>query len=69
MGAEPSRCLVLEDSRPGVEAARAAGMTVALYTGGSHMRGRPFADPPPVTLASWADFAATFPASCRGGAS
>lgn len=36
MGAEPARCLVVEDSRPGVEAARAAGMAVALFTGGSH---------------------------------
>ncbi len=65
MGADPSRCLVIEDSRPGVEAARAAGMEVALFTGGSHMRGRRFADPSPRTLASWAEFASAFPALLR----
>jgi HAD superfamily hydrolase (TIGR01509 family) len=34
MGAIPSACLVVEDSRPGVEAARAAGMRVLAYAGG-----------------------------------
>jgi HAD superfamily hydrolase (TIGR01509 family) len=34
MGADPSRCVVVEDSRPGVEAARAAGMQVLAYAGG-----------------------------------
>lgn len=65
MGAEPTRCLVLEDSRPGIEAARAAGMEVALFTGGSHMRGRTFANPPPCVLASWAEFAEAFPSLLR----
>ena len=36
MGAEPARCLVVEDSIPGVAAARAAGMTVLGFTGGGH---------------------------------
>lgn len=31
MGVEPGRCAVVEDSRPGVEAARAAGMTAFGY--------------------------------------
>ncbi|MER8183016.1 HAD family hydrolase [Kitasatospora sp. NPDC094015] len=34
MGAEPGRCGVVEDSRPGVEAARAAGMRSFGYAGG-----------------------------------
>lgn len=34
MGAEPSRCAVIEDSRHGVAAARAAGMQVFGYAGG-----------------------------------
>jgi HAD superfamily hydrolase (TIGR01509 family) len=34
MGAEPSACVVIEDSRSGVEAARAAGMRVLAFAGG-----------------------------------
>ncbi len=34
MGATPARCVVVEDSRPGVEAARAAGMQVLAFAGG-----------------------------------
>jgi HAD superfamily hydrolase (TIGR01509 family) len=34
--ADPSRCLVIEDSVHGVHAARAAGMRVIGFTGGSH---------------------------------
>lgn len=34
MGAEPARCVVVEDSRPGVDAARAAGMRVMAFAGG-----------------------------------
>ena len=36
MGTPPSRCLAIEDSVAGVTAARAAGMTVLGFTGGSH---------------------------------
>jgi HAD superfamily hydrolase (TIGR01509 family) len=36
MGVAPARCLVIEDSVAGVTAARAAGMTVLGFTGGSH---------------------------------
>ena len=36
METEPSACLVIEDSVPGVIAARAAGMRVAGFTGGGH---------------------------------
>jgi HAD superfamily hydrolase (TIGR01509 family) len=36
MGASPARCVVIEDSAPGVAGARAAGMTVLGFFGGSH---------------------------------
>ncbi|MFG2989572.1 HAD family hydrolase [Streptomyces sp. NPDC048257] len=34
MGVDPAACMVVEDSRPGVEAARAAGMRALGYAGG-----------------------------------
>ena len=36
MGVEPQRCIVVEDSPAGILAAKAAGMTVFAFTGGSH---------------------------------
>jgi HAD superfamily hydrolase (TIGR01509 family) len=36
MKAKPSQCIVIEDSVPGVTGARAAGMTVLGFHGGSH---------------------------------
>ncbi|MCA6126100.1 HAD family hydrolase [Bradyrhizobium sp. WSM 1704] len=36
MGADPARCVVIEDSVPGITGARAAGMTVLGFFGGSH---------------------------------
>jgi len=37
-GVDPGACLVLEDSGPGIEAARRAGMRVFAFAGGSHAR-------------------------------
>lgn len=40
MGAQPARTLVIEDSVSGVQAGKAAGMTVWGFVGGSHYHGR-----------------------------
>lgn len=38
MGATPERCIVVEDSTAGIEAAFAAGMAAIGFCGGSHCR-------------------------------
>ncbi len=59
MGTPPGRCLVIEDSLPGLEAAGAAGMRALRYTGGAHLRGRRLKHAPGTrTFESWADFPA-----------
>lgn len=39
LGAQPSDCLVVEDSPAGIVAAKAAGMRVVAFTGGGHATG------------------------------
>ena len=54
-GVPPHRCLVIEDSAPGIAAARAAGMASVLYLGGGHHRGAVWDGPAPSlgTLEHW----------------
>lgn len=60
MGVSPARCLVIEDSLTGIRAARAAGMTVWRFTGGSHLKNRILDEPedarPDLRFASFEEF-------------
>ena len=66
MGVRPERALVVEDSASGLRAARAAGMQLCHYTGGSHLAGAPAeapADAPPdLVLAHFSAFFDHYPA-------
>ena len=59
MGVAPAACLVIEDSLNGIRAARAGGMEVWRFTGGSHLQGLDLADPddarPDRSIASFAE--------------
>jgi HAD superfamily hydrolase (TIGR01509 family) len=65
MGADPARCIVVEDSLPGVQGARAAGMTVLGFLGATHQ----IPELPEKLLASGSaaifDDMRQFPALCR----
>lgn len=69
MGVPPAACLVIEDSRPGVAAALAAGMQVGLYAGGSHMQGwtGQMDGPKVTTFTDWAQFGDLWPQVVTGG--
>ncbi len=60
MGADPARCLVIEDSLTGIRAARAAGMAVWRFVGGSHLGRDAEVEPqdavPDLRFASFAQF-------------
>jgi HAD superfamily hydrolase (TIGR01509 family) len=69
MGFAPEACLVIEDSLTGVAAARAAGMSVWQFTGGSHMTGltldAPAGASPDLRFASFAEFHRLAPEAMR----
>ena len=70
MGVAPEACLVIEDSLPGIEAARAAGMRHYRFTGASHLRGLDKVPPDGadnvVSFSHWVEFFELEPGLKRG---
>lgn len=66
LSVDPARCLVIEDSLPGVRAGRAAGMQVWRFTGGGHLRGVQEPDPGDAQAHSSFDSFADFFDLCPG---
>lgn len=63
-GVAANRCLVIEDSVPGVQAAVAAGMTVIGFVGGEHCQeqhaDKLLANGASAVISSWEQFSSTF---------
>lgn len=57
MGVAPARCLVVEDSMPGIQAGLSAGMQVLSYRGGAHLRDQPVPDLTIANFDKWDRFA------------
>ncbi|MEE2861668.1 MAG: HAD family hydrolase [Pseudomonadota bacterium] len=57
MGCDPDHALVIEDSVPGLQAARAAGMRALHYAGGAHLAGHAAPDGAR-SFADWREFPA-----------
>ena len=70
MGVTPDRCLVIEDSLAGIAAARAAGMEVWCFAGGSHFQPTLFHGDPAfdgiTTFDKWDQFFQMAPGLGRG---
>lgn len=69
MGAEPQRCLVIEDSLNGIKAGHAAGMTVWRFVGGSHLTPPLATEPegarPALRFSSFANFSQLLATAAR----
>ena len=66
MGANPGRCLVIEDSLNGIRAAKSAGMDVCRFIGGSHLGAQAEIEPadarPLCRIACFSKFFREYPA-------